>query len=249
MSSPLFEVKNLNVSVEGKEILKDLSLCIQKGEVHALMGRNGSGKTSLAHTLMGNPKYEVNSGSIYFEGKDITGMSPDERARLRIFLGFQYPVAIPGVSVSNFLRSSVRAVRGNELSPKELRLLIQREIDELQIPDSFMTRSLNEGFSGGEKKRLETLQMRLLGPKLAILDETDSGLDIDALRLVAEKINQLRSDSRGILLITHYQRLLNYVQPDQVHVLLNGRIVKSGGPELAKELEEKGYDWLEKEAA
>lgn len=249
MSSNLFEIKNLSVSVEGKEVLRDFELNIPKGEVHALMGRNGSGKTTLAHTLMGHPKYEVTSGQIFFDGQEITSLRPDERARLRIFLGFQYPVAIPGVSVANFIRSSARAVRGHELSAKQLRQLIQAEMKRLEVPDHFMNRSMNDGFSGGEKKRLETLQLRVLDPRLAILDETDSGLDIDALRVISERIEDFRSPNKSLLLITHYQRLLDYIRPDRVHVMLKGRIVKSGGPELAKELEQKGYEWLEKEAA
>ena len=225
-------------------IVNGISLTVNAGEVHAIMGRNGSGKTTLSHTIMGHPKYEIVSGSILLKGEDITHLSPDERARRRIFLGFQYPVAIPGVTVANFLRSSLRAVRKDEVPPSEFRKLIKKEIAELQIPESFMTRFLNDGFSGGEKKRLETLQMRLLQPSLAILDETDSGLDIDALRAVSESVNSLRSPDRAILLITHYQRMLNYVKPDHIHVLLDGQIVKSAGPELAQTLEEKGYDWL-----
>lgn len=244
MSVPLFEIKNLSVGVEGKEILHDFSLCLRAGEVHAMMGRNGSGKTTLAFTLMGHPKYEVLSGKILLNGEDITQLSPEERAKKRLFLAFQYPVAIPGVTVANFLRTSLRAVRGEELKPKEVRQLIKREIEALHIPESFLTRFLNDGFSGGEKKRLETLQMRLLEPTVAILDETDSGLDIDALRNVAESIEALRSPKRAILLITHYQRMLDYIKPDKVHVLMEGEVRKSGGPELAKTLEEKGYEWL-----
>ncbi|MGA0162794.1 MAG: Fe-S cluster assembly ATPase SufC [Bdellovibrionota bacterium] len=249
MTNILLETKNLNVSVEGKHILKDFSLQIPRGEVHALMGRNGSGKTSLANVLMGHPRYQIESGEILFKGQVINDLSPEERAKLRIFLSFQYPVAIPGVSLAHFLRTAVRAVRGQELSAKELRQLIQDEAKALDVPDSFMTRSINEGFSGGEKKKLETLQLRLLQPELAILDETDSGLDIDALRLIANRIENIRSENRSILLITHYQRLLDYIQPDRVHVMLNGRIAKSGDKTLAKELEERGYEWIEKEAA
>jgi len=243
-NTPLFEIIDLSVSVEGKSVLKGLSLKVNAGEVHALMGRNGTGKTTLSYTLMGHPKYQRTSGKVVLDGEDINEMTPDERARKRLFLAFQYPVAIPGVSVANFLRSSIRAVRKDEVSAKETRQLIKKELKELDIPESFMTRSLNEGFSGGEKKRLEMLQMRLLQPKMAVLDETDSGLDIDALKLVAEKVNALRSKDRGILIITHYQRLLDYIKPDQVHVLMDGKIVKSGNADLALELEDKGYDWL-----
>jgi Fe-S cluster assembly ATP-binding protein len=249
MTTFLLETKSLHVSIEGKSILKDFSIQIPKGEVHALMGRNGSGKTSLANVLMGHPRYRIDSGEIFFNGQIINELSPEERAKQRIFLSFQYPVAIPGVSVAHFLRTAVRAVRGHELSSKELRQLIQDEARALDVPESFMTRSINEGFSGGEKKKLETLQLRLLQPELAILDETDSGLDIDALRLIANRIESIRNENRSILLITHYQRLLNYIQPDRVHVMLHGRIAKSGGKALAKELEERGYDWIEKEAA
>jgi len=242
--SVLFEVKDLHVSIEGKKVLKGISLKIKSGEVHALMGRNGSGKTSLAHSLMGNPKYQIESGKIYFNGEDIAKLSPEERSRMRLFLGFQNPVEIPGVSVSNFLRSSVRAVRGNEIPSKEFRKYVKEELKNLEINESFMTRSLNEGFSGGERKRLETLQLRLLQPKMAILDETDSGLDIDALKSISENIEQMRSPDRSFLLITHYQRMLNYIKPDVVHVMINGKIIKTGDFELAKKLEEKGYEWL-----
>ena len=246
-SAPLFEIRDLHVSVEGKPVLKGLSLKVFAGEVHALMGRNGCGKTTLSHTIMGHPKYSITSGRILLNGKDLDGLSPDERARERLFLAFQYPVSIPGVTVANFLRSSLKAVRGAEVPPTEVRKLIKKELVALGIPETFMTRSLNDGFSGGEKKRLETLQMRLLQPRVAILDETDSGLDIDALRTVSENIESLRSPDRGIVLITHYQRMLNYVRPDQVHVLMAGRIVKTGGPALAQQLEEQGYDWISAE--
>lgn len=238
------EIKDLVVAVEGKTVLHGISLTIQTGEVHAIMGRNGSGKTTLSHTLMGHPKYKVISGQILLNGKDITNLSPDERARARLFLAFQYPIAVPGVSVANFLRTSVRSVRGDEVPAKEFRALVKKELALLKIPESFMTRSLNDGFSGGEKKRLETLQMKLLQPMFAVLDETDSGLDIDALKNVSETIESMRSPERGILLITHYQRMLNYIKPDYVHVLLGGKMVKAGGPELALELETRGYDWI-----
>tara|TARA_Y100000590_G_scaffold218568_1_gene247564 strand:+ start:1742 stop:2494 length:753 start_codon:yes stop_codon:yes gene_type:complete len=245
--NPLFEVKDLNVKIADKQIIKGLSLKINPGEVHALMGRNGCGKTTLSNTLMGHPSYEVLSGDIILDGESLNGLSPEERAQKKLFLAFQYPVAIPGVTVANFLRTSIRAIYGQDLSAREVRKMIKDEMKVLNVPDHFMNRSLNDGFSGGEKKRLETLQMRLLKPKMAILDETDSGLDIDALRLVSENIEQLRDPSRGILVITHYQRMLNYIKPDVVHVMMNGKIVKTGGPELALDLEERGYDWLSEE--
>jgi len=244
MNNPCFKIENLHVKVEGKEVLKGVTLSMNPGEVHALMGRNGTGKTTLSHALMGHPKYEIVSGKIILNGEDITKLSAEERAKKRLFLAFQYPVAIPGVTVANFLRTAVRAVRGDEVPSKEFRGLVKKELENLKIPESFMTRSLNDGFSGGEKKRLETLQMRLLQPRVAILDETDSGLDIDALKNVSETIEAMRSPDRALLLITHYQRMLNYIKPDFVHVLLDGRIVKSGGAELALQLESQGYDWL-----
>lgn len=248
MSTPLFEIRNLVVDVltdlGPKTVIKGINLKVNCGEVHALMGRNGSGKTTLSHTLMGHPRYKVIEGDILMNGESLLGLSPEERARKRMFLAFQYPVAVPGVTVANFLRSSVRSVRGDELSAKDVREKIRSELQNLQIPESFMTRSLNDGFSGGEKKRLETLQMRLLDPQFAILDETDSGLDIDALRIVSENIDRLRGPEKGILLITHYQRMLDYVRPDFVHVMMDGRFVKSGDASLALELEKKGYDWI-----
>lgn len=240
----LLDVQDLHVSVEGKPVLKGISLQIRAGEVHAIMGRNGSGKTTLSHTIMGHPRYEVTGGKIILDGEDITSLAPHERARRRLFLAFQYPVGIPGVNVGNFLRTSVRAVRGEEVDLKAVRKLIRDEASQLGVDESFLKRSLNDGFSGGEKKRMETLQMRILQPKVAILDETDSGLDIDSLKKVSESIEALRDPERGILLITHYQRMLNYIRPDKVHVLLDGRIVKSGCALLAEELEQKGYDWL-----
>jgi len=248
-SAPLLEIQNLHVSVEGKEILKGIALTLQAGEVHALMGPNGSGKSTLSHTLMGYPKYEVTSGKILFQGQDIVSLKPDARARAGIFLAFQYPVAVPGVSVANFLRTIMKARWGDAFKPKEFRKTLLAAMAQLGMDESFATRYLNDGFSGGEKKRHETLQMALLQPVLAILDETDSGLDIDALRTVADGINRMRGPERGILLITHYQRLLNYVEPDHVHVLIAGRIVRSGGKELAMELETKGYAPYEKEMA
>ncbi len=245
MSQVLFEIQDLHVSVEGKKVLNGVSLQVNRGEVHAIMGRNGTGKTTLAYTLMGHPKYEVLSGKILLDGEEITSLKPEERARKRFFLAFQYPVAIPGVSVASFLRASLKSVRGEEIQPSQFRSLIREELKVLGIPESFMTRSLNEGFSGGEKKRLETLQLRLLKPKMAVLDETDSGLDIDALRIVSENLQGYRSPDRGMLVITHYQRMLNYIKPDVVHVFGSGRILESGGPELALKLEEQGYEWIE----
>jgi len=242
MTSSLLELKNVHLKVADRELLKGLSLRIGAGEVHALMGRNGSGKTSLAQTLMGHSKYEVTAGSIELAGESLLGLAPEERAKKGLFLGFQYPTAIPGVTVSQFLRAAVRSVRGDALPAKEFRSRVKKELEALKIPDSFMTRFLNEGFSGGEKKKLETLQLRMLEPKVAVLDETDSGLDIDALRTIAENIDAMRNPQRSLLLITHYQRLLDYIRPDYVHILANGKIVKSGSFELAKELEAKGYE-------
>lgn len=242
---PLLEIRDLAVEVEGKEVLHGVSLTLKPGEVHAIMGKNGSGKTTLSNTIMGHPKYKVTRGDILLEGESILSLPPDERARRRLFLAFQYPVAVPGVTVAQFLRSAILSVRKGEVEPKNVRKLIKEEMSKLDIPDSFMTRFLNEGFSGGEKKRLETLQLRLLQPRMMILDETDSGLDIDSLRRVSESIENARAPNKSILLITHYQRMLSYVKPDFVHVFIGGRIVKSGGPELALELEERGYEWLE----
>jgi Fe-S cluster assembly ATP-binding protein len=241
---PLLEIKDLHVSVEGKEVLKGVNLTIGAGEVHAIMGKNGSGKTTLSYTIMGHPKYQVTSGQILFQGESIEQLPTDERAKRRIFLAFQYPVAVPGVTVAQFLRSAMLAVRAGEVEPKNIRKLIKQELEGLDVPESFMTRFLNDGFSGGEKKRLEALQMRLLQPRLMVLDETDSGLDIDSLRKVSESIEQQRNGERGILLITHYQRMLSLVRPDFVHVFLDGQVVKSGGADLALELEKRGYDWL-----
>lgn len=245
----LLEIRNLSVSVEGKKVLDGVNLKIQPGEVHAIMGKNGSGKTTLSNTIMGHPKYKVLEGDILLNGESILALSPDERAKRRLFLAFQYPVAIPGVTVAQFLRAAILSVRAGEVEPKNVRKLIKQEMEKLDVPDSFMTRSLNEGFSGGEKKRLETLQLRLLQPKMMILDETDSGLDIDSLRRVSESIDSQRGGEKGILLITHYQRMLSYVKPDFVHVFLDGKVVRSGGPDLALELEERGYEWLEKPQA
>ena len=241
MSAPLLEIKDLHVSIEGKEILKGISLTVEKGQVHAVMGPNGSGKSTLSHTLLGHPKYQVTSGQILYRGENIVGLKTDVRARAGIFLAFQYPTAIPGVSVANFLRTAMKARFGAGFQPKEFRKQLKAAMAQLGIDETFATRYVNDGFSGGEKKRHEILQMALLKPELALLDETDSGLDIDALRTVAEGINRLRGPELGILLITHYQRILNYVQPDIVHVFINGQIIRSGGKELAHELEAKGY--------
>ena len=253
-------IKNLHVNVEGQEILKGMDLAVSKGEIHVIMGPNGSGKSTLANTLMGHPAYEVIEGEIWFEGQNIVEMAPDERARLGLFLAFQYPSTIPGVSVANFLRTALNARRGGGdgedgngngkergISVREFRQMLKDKMALLQMDESFGRRYLNEGFSGGEKKRMEILQMAMLQPKIAILDETDSGLDIDALRIVSEGVNQLSGPGLGILVITHYQRILNYIKPDFVHVLVNGRIVLSGGPELALELEERGYDWVKEQ--
>ena len=248
MSTPLLEIRDLHASVDGKEILKGISLTLEKGQVHAVMGPNGSGKSTLSHTLMGHPKYVVTGGQILFQGRELAALKPDVRARAGIFLAFQYPTAIPGVSVVNFMRTAMKARFGEKFQVKEFRKQFKEAMAALGVDDSFATRYVNDGFSGGEKKRYEILQMAMLKPELAVLDETDSGLDIDALRTVSEGINQLRGPELGILLITHYQRLLNYVQPDAVHVLVDGRIVRSGGKELALELEAKGYAPYEKEA-
>ncbi len=243
-------IKNLHVSIEGKEILKGLDLTIKQGEIHAIMGPNGTGKSTLAYTLMGHPNYEVTDGEIWFKGENILELEPDERSRAGIFLAFQYPVAIPGVTVANFLRSALNARRRAEnpedkgMPIPEFRKMLKEKMGLLKMDHSFAGRYLNEGFSGGEKKRAEILQMATLKPEIAILDETDSGLDIDALRIVSEGVNALSGPELGVLVITHYQRLLNYIKPHFVHVMMNGRIVESGGPDLALHLEEHGYDWL-----
>ena len=260
-----FSIKDLRVSVDGKSILKGLNLDINPGEIHALMGPNGSGKSTLAYALMGHPKYEVEGGEVWFKGHNILELTPDERARMGLFLAFQYPTSIPGVSLANFLRTAVDAVRvgksesngnGNgkskgkgSLPIAEFRKMLNEKMELLRMDKSFARRYLNEGFSGGEKKRAEILQMAMLQPEIAVLDETDSGLDIDALRVVSEGVNALAGPHMGILVITHYQRILNYVKPDFVHVMVNGQIVASGGPELAHQLEEEGYDRYVKQAA
>lgn len=244
----MLEIRNLHASVDGKEILKGINLKVNKGEVHAIMGPNGSGKSTLAKVLAGHPSYEVTGGEVIYEGKNLLEMTPDERAREGVFMAFQYPVEVPGVSNAQFLRLAYNEKQKHfgqeELDPLEFKDLLKEKAALVEMEASFMTRSVNEGFSGGEKKRNEILQMAVLDPKLAVLDETDSGLDIDALRIVAEGVNKLHSPERASIVVTHYQRLLNYIVPDFVHVLFDGRIVKEGGKELALELEEKGYDWL-----
>ena len=243
-------IKNLHVSVEGNEILKGFNLSIKQGEVHAIMGPNGTGKSTLAYTLMGHPAYEVTEGEVTFDGKDLLELDADERSRLGLFLAFQYPVAIPGVTLANFLRVALNARRKEE-NPEDkgfpipaFRKLLKEKMAMLKMDQSFAGRYLNDGFSGGEKKRAEILQMATLEPRIAILDETDSGLDIDALRIVSDGVNALRGPELGVLVITHYQRILNYIKPDFVHVMYGGRIVESGSAELALKLEEEGYDWV-----
>lgn len=263
----ILEITDLHVAVEGTEILKGVDLTLQQGEVHALMGPNGSGKSTMSYAIAGHPHYEVTSGDILWNGESILGLDADKRAKLGIFLAFQYPVAIPGVSFANFLRTAVSSVRGykervraeagggnkvigSELMPmREFRQELLAKMDRFNVDRTFARRYLNDGFSGGEKKRGEVLQMAMLEPKIAILDESDSGLDIDALRIVSEGINKLVADGMGALLITHYQRILNYVKPDKVSVFYQGRIVKTGGPEIAHMLDERGYAWVEEELA
>ncbi|HEX6098546.1 MAG TPA: Fe-S cluster assembly ATPase SufC [Thermoanaerobaculia bacterium] len=248
----MLQVRDLYAGIDGKEILKGLTLDINPGEVHAIMGPNGSGKSTLANVLAGRPRYEVTAGEVLFEGKNLLDMATEERAREGVFLAMQYPVEIPGVNNIYFLKAAVNAVRKHrgeeELDAMEFLQLAREKMKVVELDEKFMNRGVNEGFSGGEKKRNEIFQMAVLDPKLAILDETDSGLDIDALRIVAEGVNALRSEKHAVLVITHYQRLLRYLVPDFVHVLANGRIVKSGGKELAEELEQKGYDWVEEVA-
>ena len=243
------EIKNLHVRTEDREILHGVDLKVEKGETHALMGPNGSGKSTLANTVMGNPVYEVTEGQILFNGDDLTEADPDERARAGLFLAFQYPATIPGVSVANFLRMAVNARRDEPMKVKDFGKYMRQNVELLKIDPEFVSRYLNEGFSGGEKKRAEILQLAMLRPEIAVLDETDSGLDIDALRIVADGVNNLRGPEMGSLIITHYTRILNYVNPDFVHIMLDGRIVREGGSELADELEEKGYDFVREEVA
>jgi len=247
----MLSIKNLHARVEDKDILRGINLEVKAGEVHAIMGPNGSGKSTLSSVIAGNENYEVTDGNIYLEGEDISEFAPEERAHKGVFLSFQYPIEIPGVSVTNFMKTAINESRKAnglaEMPANEMLKLIREKSELLEIDRKFLSRSLNEGFSGGEKKRNEIFQMAMLEPKLAILDETDSGLDIDALRIVANGVNKLRSENNAVIVITHYQRLLDYIVPDFVHVLYNGKIVKSGGKELAYELEEKGYDWIRSE--
>ena len=242
--TPLLEFEDVHVEVEGKEVVKGVSLKVLHGEIHAIMGPNGSGKSSLSNALMGHPSYTITRGEARLNGESILEMEPDERSRSGMFLAFQYPLAIPGVSVANFLRAALKSHRGEDADMSDFRPLLKKEMAELSIDPVFATRYLNDGFSGGEKKRIEILQMSVLNPSIALLDETDSGLDIDALKTVAEGINRFHNETKGVLLVTHYQRLLNYVKPHRVHVMAGGKFVTSGGPELALKLEDEGYDWV-----
>ncbi|MDG1934442.1 MAG: Fe-S cluster assembly ATPase SufC [Flavobacteriales bacterium] len=248
----MLKIKDLKAGIEENQILKGLNLTIKAGEIHAIMGPNGSGKSTLSAVIAGNENYEVEEGSIEFEDEDLLDLSPEERAHKGVFLSFQYPVEIPGISVSNFIKTSInerrKALGIEKLSTPDLLKLMREKMELLSIQKGYLSRNMNEGFSGGEKKRNEIFQMAMLSPKLSILDETDSGLDIDALRIVANGVNKLKSKDNATIIITHYQRLLDYITPDYVHVLYNGRIIKSGGKELAHELESKGYDWITKEA-
>jgi Fe-S cluster assembly ATP-binding protein len=245
-------IRNLHAEVQGKEILRGINLKVDAGEVHAIMGPNGSGKSTLASVLAGRDTYRVTEGEVFYEGKNLLEMDPEERAREGVFLAFQYPVEIPGVSISYFLKAALNAIRKHrgeeELDAVDFLELIKEKMQLVDIDQTFLNRPVNEGFSGGEKKRNEIFQMAVLRPKLAVLDETDSGLDIDALRIVSEGVNKLRTKDNAVVIVTHYQRLLNYIVPDFVHVLVNGRIARSGGKELALQLEEKGYDWIKEEA-
>jgi Fe-S cluster assembly ATP-binding protein len=248
IKSPMLEIRNLHVSVVGQEILKGVDLMVNAGEVHAIMGPNGSGKSTLANSLAGRPEYVVTQGEVLYQGQNLLEMAPEDRAREGVFLAFQYPVELPGVRAWQFLKAaldSLRKHRGEEeLSAREFDRLLREKVKSVEMDPELARRNVNEGFSGGEKKRNEILQMALLEPRLALLDETDSGLDIDALRIVSSGVNQLRRPDNAIVLVTHYQRILNYITPDYVHVLIDGRIVRSGGPELAHELEARGYDWI-----
>jgi len=247
----MLEIKDLHANINGKEILKGINLTVKSGEVHAIMGPNGSGKSTLSNVLVGHPAYEVTKGSVTFDGKDLLALSPEDRSHEGLFLSFQYPVEIPGVSMVNFMRAAVNEQRKYKglpaLTSSEFLKLMRQKREIVELDSKLANRSVNEGFSGGEKKRNEIFQMAMLEPKLSILDETDSGLDIDALRIVAEGVNKLKTPETSCIVITHYQRLLDYIKPDIVHVLYKGRIVKTAGPELALELEEKGYDWIKKE--
>ncbi|PJZ45405.1 Fe-S cluster assembly ATPase SufC [Leptospira brenneri] len=242
--SAILEIKSLHANVGDKTILRGVNLTIGPGEVHAIMGPNGSGKSTLSNVILGHPKYTITSGDILFRGESILNKTTDERARLGLFLSFQYPTSLPGVTIGNFLKSILKAHRGKEVPVKEFKQELKQSMDLLEVPQSFIGRYVNDGFSGGEKKRAEILQMSLLKPVLSILDETDSGLDIDALRIVSEGINSNRNPERSILLITHYQRMLNYIVPDFVHVFADGRILETGGKDLSLKLEEVGYDWI-----
>ncbi|MGH8902738.1 MAG: Fe-S cluster assembly ATPase SufC [Egibacteraceae bacterium] len=238
------EIKGLRVEIEGKPILHGLDLAVAKGETHALMGPNGSGKSTLAYAIMGHPAYAITAGQILLQGTDITELSPDVRAKKGLFLAMQYPTEIPGVSLTNFLRTAVNAVRDEDLPVRQFMKQVRELMAAFQMDDKFLQRNVNQGFSGGEKKRFEILQMAMLSPEIAVLDETDSGLDVDALKVVAEGVNRMRGPDLGVLIITHYTRILRYIRPDYVHVMFEGRIVQSGGPELAGELEDKGYEHL-----
>jgi Fe-S cluster assembly ATP-binding protein len=253
MNSPLLLIEGLRVKAGEREVLQGIDLAVPAGEVHAIMGPNGSGKSSLSHVLAGKPGYEVIAGSVRYDGQDLLALAPELRARAGVFLGFQYPVEIPGVNNAYLLRAALNAARKQRGEPEvdafDFLNVVKDRMQRMKLDESFLSRGVNEGFSGGEKKRNEILQMLVLEPRLAILDETDSGLDIDALKVVAEGINSLRAPDRAIVLVTHYQRLLDHVRPDRVHVLVRGRFVRSGGPELARELEQRGYDWLLDEAA
>jgi Fe-S cluster assembly ATP-binding protein len=249
MKDSVFKVDNLHVEVEGKEVVKGVSLDVKPGEIHAIMGKNGSGKSSLANALAGHPDYIITSGSAYINGQNLLDLDATDRSLAGLFLGFQYPMRIPGVTVMNFMRAALKARDSSGDRMKNFRKEFQEKLKLLEIDRSFATRYVNDGFSGGEKKRLEILQMAMLEPKVAILDETDSGLDIDALKVVGHGINSSRIKDSGIILVTHYQRLLDHIKPDRVHVMMNGRLVQSGGPELAITLEKQGYDWLESETA
>ena len=244
---PILEFKDIHVEVEGKEVVKGVSLAIYPGEIHAIMGKNGSGKSSLSNALMGHPAYTITKGEAYLKGESILDMEADERSRAGLFLAFQYPLAIPGVTVANFMRAALKSHRGADADMSDFRKLFKAEMADLSIDESFATRYINEGFSGGEKKRVEILQMSMLNPAMALLDETDSGLDIDAIKIVSKGINKFQNDSNGVLMVTHYQRLLDFVKPHKIHVMMDGKFVLSGGPELAHKLEDSGYEWLNEE--
>ncbi|MFO7172115.1 MAG: Fe-S cluster assembly ATPase SufC [Bacillota bacterium] len=246
---PVLTIKDLRVSVDGKPIVKGLDLEVKGGEIHALMGPNGSGKTTLSKAIAGHPRYTIDGGEVLLNGVNLLELSPDERARAGLFLAFQYPVEVPGVTVANFLRTALQAIRGEEIGVWEFQELLAEKMKLLEMDESFAGRYLNEGFSGGEKKRSEMLQMALLQPKIAILDETDSGLDVDALKVVGKTVNSMRGENFGALIITHYNRILKHIRPDVVHIMVDGRIIRTGGPELADLVEEKGYDWIRSQVA